>query len=155
MLLKSVLGYHLVKEKLDVKKMEGVAAKISSVRELNTKRVGIFLLETDSEKRFFCKTRLGLLLPSLYHLKVNGGIEAIPHPIRRFAGVMVAAFGCLLILTSLILTIKSLQQSDPALAAMAITTIVMISGGFFGILFVFLLAEKAMLLSGFRKFTSD
>jgi len=154
-LLKTVLGFHIVNEKLDVRRMEDVAAKISSVRELNTKNVGIFMLQTDSEKRFFCKTRLGMLLPSLFHLKVNGEIEAIPHPIRRSAGVMVAAFGCLLILTSLVIAVQSLQQSDRASAAMAITTILLISGGLFGILFAFLFAEKVMILSGFKKFISE
>ena len=150
--LRKVLGFHIVKEELDVKRMEVVAAKISNVRELNTKKVGIFMLQTDSERRFFCKTRLGMLLPSLFYLKVNGEMEAIPHPIRRLAGVLVAAFGCLLILTSLVLAIQSLQQSDRALAAMTIATILLISSGFFGILFAFLFAERAILLSGFKKF---
>jgi hypothetical protein len=150
-LMKSVLGFHDLNGDIDADALKRVAVKLGSVSELNTVRLGIFCVRDDRGARYYCRTRLGWLFPSLFHIRINGSCELVPHPIRVAAGVMVMSFLALMVVVSGVL-LSEVVVSTIDVAVPSVLFLLFLHAVFLLSSLAFLNIEKRVALSGFKNY---
>ena len=149
-LMKSALGFHDLQGDVHADALKRVAVNLGSASELNIVRVGIFCVRDDRGARYYCRTRLGWFFPSLFHIRINGNCELVPHPVRVAAGVVVMIFLALMVVVSGVLlsevVVSTIDVAVPSVLFLLFLHAVFLLSGL-----AFLNIEKRVALSGFKK----
>jgi hypothetical protein len=151
-LLKSTIGYHDLRGEIDADALKRSAVVLASASELNTLRVGIFCVQGDHGVRYYCRSQLGWIFPSLFHIRIDGNCELVPHPIRIAGGVIALIFLALMVVVSGVLVCTKVIVSTIDVAVSAVLFLLLLHAVFLLFGLAFLNVEKRVALSGFKKY---
>jgi hypothetical protein len=149
--MKGVLGFYDLQGEIDADALKRSAVTLKSASELNTVRTGIFCVQGDHGARYYCRTPLGWFFRSLFHIRINGSLELIPHPLRIATGVIVLMFLAGMVLVSGVLVFTELAFQNIYVAVSAVLFLLFLHAVFLLSGLTFLRIEKRVALSGFKK----
>lgn len=154
-LMRGVLGFHDLHGEIDFEALKRSAIKLNCAAELNTIRVGIFLLQDDGCSRYYCRTRVGWFFRSFFHLRFNGKLELIPHPLRIAIGAFFLCFWVLMNAVGAGVLISKWGESSIYTHAAALAFLLLLDAvvALSGLLV--LVAEKKLVLWGYKKYSAS
>lgn len=151
-LLKRTIGYYDLRGEIDPDALKRSAVVLASASELNTVRVGIFCVQGEHGARYYCRTQLGWFFPSLFHIRINGNSELVPHPLRIAGGVIALIFLALMVVVSGVLVCTKVIVSTIDVAVSAVLLLLLLHALFLLFGLAFLNVEKRVALSGLKKY---
>lgn len=153
-LMRFALGYHDLHGEIDFDALTRSAIRIESASELNTVRVGIFSLQDGVGINYYCRTRMGWLLRSLFHIRYRGDFELIPHPLRIASGAFCLLFLLIMNVVSVGLVISKLDDASFVAEVSAFAFILLLNTIFAVAGSLFLIVEKKLVLAGYKKYSA-
>jgi hypothetical protein len=153
-LTRSVLGFHDLLGEIDFAALKRSAIRLDSASELNTIRVGIFVVEHDGCARYYCRTRVGWVFPSLFHVRFKGRFELIPHPVRIVFGSLFLCFWGLMNAVGALVIISKWDASSAHVSGLAAIILLLVNAGLLLSSFLFVVIEKKLVLSGYKKYST-
>lgn len=153
-LTRGALGFHDLRGEIDFVALKRSAVRLHSASELNTIRLGIFVVEDDGCARYYCRTRFGWIFRSLFHIRFKDRFELIPHPVRIVFGAFFLCFWVLMSAVGAFVVIAKWDEASAYASGSAVTFLLLINAAVIlaGVLFVFI--EKMLVLSGFKKYST-
>jgi hypothetical protein len=153
-LMRVALGYHDLHGEMDFDALTRSAIRIESASELNTLRVGIFALQDGVGTRYYCRSRIGWVLRSLFYIRYRGDFELIPHPLRIASGAFCLLFLLIMNVVSVGLVISKLDDASFVAEVSAFAFILLLNTIFAIAGSLFLVVEKKLVLSGYKKYSA-
>jgi len=149
--MRVALGYHDLHGEIDFDALTRSAISIESASELNTVRVGIFALQDGVGTRYYCRSRIGWVLRSLFYIRYRGDFELIPHPLRIASGAFCLLFLLIMNVVSVGLVISKLDDASFVAEVSAFAFILFLNTIFAIAGSLFLVVEKKLVLAGYKK----